>query len=97
MLHINMVLAKMRRELELLKRHLRILRLLEERGPLGIIKLSHITKIPANQVRYSLRVLQESSFLQPTTKGATINQRARKFIENLRIEKKKLSDGISKI
>lgn len=97
MLHINMILSKIKREAELLKRHFKMLRILEEKEPLGIVKLSHITKIPSQQVRYSLRVLQENDFLQPTTKGAKINQKARMFLKNLKIEKKKLSELINKI
>ena len=97
MLHISMVLLKVRGEIALLKRHLIILRLLGKKGPLGIIKLSHLIKISPSQVRYSLRVLQEYGLLQPTTKGAKVNQKAIGFINNLEVEKKKLSKLLAEI
>lgn len=91
-----MVLSKIKNELELLERHVKILRLLSEQ-PLGIVKLSYLIGVPAHQVRYSLRVLQQSGFLEPTTKGALINARAKKFLANLDAEKRNLAKKIGSI
>lgn len=84
-------------ELELLTRHMRILKAIYEKGPIGIIKLSKILNIPAHQVRYSMRILQQSGFLQPSTKGALLNQRAKTFIKGFETEKKMLIERLSKI
>lgn len=92
-----MVLSRVIYELGLLERHVKILRLLGVQGPLGIVKLSKLTGVPAHQVRYSLRVLQQSGFLEPTTKGALINARAKKFLADLGVEKKKLAKEIGSI
>ncbi len=97
MLHINMVIGKLNREIALVRRHIGILRILEDRGPLGILKLSHITRMNPAHVRYSLRVLQQSSFLEPTAKGAKINRKALSFIKNLKNEKTKLIALLNKI
>lgn len=97
MLHSSMVLMKIRTELGLLERHIKILRILEEKGPLGIVKLSYLTNTPPHQVRYSLRILQQSGFLQPTTKGAMLNSRARNFISGFEKEKKSLTKRIASI
>ncbi|MDI6720879.1 MAG: hypothetical protein QMD85_00710 [Candidatus Aenigmarchaeota archaeon] len=88
---------KFRLELELLERHIRILRILNEKGPLGIMKLSKIIRIPAHQVRYSLRILQQSGFLEPSTRGAVVNNKAKKFIVELEKEKKKIHDSIKRL
>ncbi len=97
MLHIIMVLVRVKLEIGLLGRHIKILRLLAERGPMGIVKLSHLTNIPAHRVRYSLRVLQQCGFLQPTTKGAKINQKAKNFLNDFEKEKNKLVEKIKKL
>ncbi len=90
-----MVLVRVSHELQLLARHMRILRLIAGSGPVGIVKLSKATCLPAHQVRYSLRVLQQSSFLQPTTKGAVLNSKARKFLAGFEEEKRKLAKSMS--
>ena len=92
-----MVLSRVKYELGLLGRHVKILRLLGEKGPLGIVKLSKLTGVPSHQVRYSLRVLQQSGFLEPTTKGAMINSKAKRFIAELENEKRKLAQTIAAI
>ncbi len=84
-------------ELMLAARHIRIARLLDEQGPLGIIKLSKMTQLPPQQVRYSLRVLQQRGFLEPTTKGAELNSKGYKFLKELDIEKKRLIEDINRL
>ncbi len=84
-------------ELNLLDRHVKVLKAILEKEPIGIIKLSKILNIPSHQVRYSMRVLQQSGFLIPSTKGALTNQKAKKFIKDFENEKVKLIDKINKI
>ena len=43
-------------ELDILKRHIHVLKTLKEKQPMGIIKLSELTKYPQHMVRYSLRI-----------------------------------------
>ena len=67
-------------ELELLERHIVILKVVIEKGPIGIMKMSEETGIPNHRVRYSLRVLEHENLIIPSTSGAVATDNAREFI-----------------
>jgi predicted transcriptional regulator len=52
------------------ERDLRILQAVIEHGPIGIVKLSEETGVPEHKVRYSLRMLENDEFIEPTPNGA---------------------------
>ena len=58
-------------EVEMLERHLRVLRLVMRQEPIGIVQLAEELSIPDHKVRYSLRVLEEEGLIEPTDRGAT--------------------------
>ena len=60
-----MVTEKVKRELEMLRRHLTILKYVVENEPIGILKLAEETGIPSHKVRYSLRVLEQEGSSPP--------------------------------
>ena len=70
-------------ELELLERHIRMLRTLRENEPMGIIRLSESLKIPQHKIRYSLRMLEKEGLIKPTPEGAICTAEAEKFIFDL--------------
>ena len=57
-------------ELDILKRHVHVLKTLQKNQPMGIIKLSEITKYPQHMVRYSLRILEQDGLVEPSPQGA---------------------------
>ncbi|UCH71759.1 MAG: ArsR family transcriptional regulator [Thermoplasmatales archaeon] len=57
-------------ELDILKRHINVLKTLQDNQPMGIIKLSELTKYPQHMVRYSLRILEQDGLVEPSPKGA---------------------------
>lgn len=69
-------------ELELLERHIIILKVVIQNGPIGIMKMSEETGIPNHRVRYSLRVLEQESLIIPSTSGAIATDKAREFIRS---------------
>ncbi len=71
-------------ELNLLERHLKILKLLEREGPIGIMRISQITEIPPHRVRYSLRVLETEGIITATPEGAKIIGNLNEFYKNLK-------------
>lgn len=79
-----------KRELALMRRHIGILRIIMKYEPIGILRLSKLTGISDQQVRYSMRILQQCGFLGPSTKGAITNEKAKLFIKNLNKEKTKI-------
>lgn len=52
------------------RRDLTILRAVIADGPIGIVKLSDRTEVPEHKVRYSLRMLENDGFIEPTPEGA---------------------------
>jgi len=79
-------------ELEILKRHVDILKTLEKHQPMGIIKLSELTNYPQHMVRYSLRILEQDGLIEPSSHGAVTTDNARRTINIL----KKTLDHINK-
>ncbi|RLA92256.1 MAG: hypothetical protein DRG69_09130 [Deltaproteobacteria bacterium] len=79
-------------ELEILRRHVDILKTLEKHQPIGIIKLSELTNYPQHMVRYSLRILEQDGLIEPSPHGAVTTDDVRKTINLL----KNTLDHISK-
>lgn len=89
-------------EVEMLDRHLLVLRLVIRNEPIGIVQMAEELSIPDHKVRYSLRVLEEEGLIEPTDQGATTTQdlggyvdRANGRIDDLqeRIAKTAMGDG----
>jgi predicted transcriptional regulator len=77
------MLSRIEDELELLERHIKILKLVIENEPIGIIKLSEISSMPQHKIRYSLRVLEQSGMVKPSQRGAVTTERAKRFLSEL--------------
>jgi len=76
-------------EINLLKRHIKVLKAVVEKEPVGIIRLSEITGYPQHMVRYSLHVLEQEGVIEPSPRGAVTTGKLKSVIESL---KKVLSD-----
>jgi predicted transcriptional regulator len=72
-----------RKEVELLSRHVQLLNVVRREGPIGIVRLSSVTGLPQHKVRYSLRILQEEDYIEPTTKGAAATPRTEQFLDHV--------------
>jgi len=79
-------------ELDILKRHVDVLRTLQKKQPMGIIKLSEITNYPQHMVRYSLRILEQDGLIEPSPKGAVTTDKVSVTLHTL----KETLDKISK-
>lgn len=78
-----MLTEKVAVELEMLKRHLIILKCVLENEPIGILKLADLTRIPAHKVRYSLRVLEQEGLIAASAPGAVTTEATAPFIKGL--------------
>jgi predicted transcriptional regulator len=67
-------------ELELLQRHAQILNIIVKNEPIGIIRLSNLSKFPQHKVRYSLRILEQEGLIEPSSDGAITTEKFKKFI-----------------
>ena len=79
-------------ELDILKRHVDVLKTLQKQQPMGIIKLSELTGYPQHMVRYSLRILEQDGLIEPSPQGAVTTEEVQKTMELL----KRTLDNISK-
>ncbi len=84
-------------ELDILKRHVDVLKTLREKQPMGIIKLSELTGYPQHMVRYSLRILEQDSLIEPSPQGAITTQEVGKTMELLKKTLKNMSKTAEEI
>ncbi len=91
------MLSKIEEELELLERHLDILKLVLENEPIGIIKLSEISRTPQHKIRYSLRLLEQNGMIKPSPRGAHTTDKAKDFLSKLPLILSQLVKKIEKL
>ncbi len=70
-------------EIELLERHISILKTVRDNQPIGLIRLSEMTDIPKHRVRYSLKLLEQQGIIIPTTDGATVSDGCDEFLQDI--------------
>jgi predicted transcriptional regulator len=78
-----MLISKIELELEMLERHLLILKYVIREEPIGIMKLAEMTGLPKHKVRYSLRVLEHEGLIGPSMHGAVSTEKTRQFVQTL--------------
>ena len=78
-------------ELDILKRHVDVLKTLRKNQPMGIIKLSEITNYPQHMVRYSLRILEQDGLVEPSPQGAVTTREVDKTLDTLKTTLEKIS------
>jgi predicted transcriptional regulator len=86
-------------EMDILKRHIHILKTVQKHQPMGIIKLSELTNYPQHMVRYSLRILEQDGLIEPSSQGAVTTDKVTKTMNTLKRilgEISKTADDIKK-
>ena len=71
------------KELELLERHIEVLRTVKDEGPIGIIRLSQVTGQPQHMIRYSLRTLEKDGVIRPSSSGAVVTDKVHETLGTL--------------
>lgn len=71
------------KEVDVLGRHLHVLKTVVANEPIGIVKTAEKLESPHQKVRYSLRMLEEADLIEPTMQGAVTTDRAESFVETL--------------
>jgi predicted transcriptional regulator len=51
--------------------------------PIGIVKMSNETGYAHHKIRYSLRVLEEESLIEPSSQGAITTDQTGAFVDDL--------------
>jgi predicted transcriptional regulator len=87
-------MEKLSSELELIERHVMMLRATKENEPIGIIRLSEILMIPKHKVRYSLRLLENEGLISPSNEGARVTEKYDEFMADVERSLKDLEKRI---
>jgi len=97
----NVLTSKLETEIDLLQRHVDILKLIAQNEPIGIIRLAELLKCPQHKVRYSLRILEQENLIEPSAGGAVTTKKAVEFnidlqtiLENMSINIKRIQDSL---
>jgi len=77
------MIDRLEKEVDMLERHLQVLRMVIENEPIGIVKMSNETGYPHHKVRYSLRVLEEENLIEPSSQGAITTEQTEDFVDDL--------------
>jgi Uncharacterized protein conserved in archaea len=77
------ITRKLTSEVELLRRHVLMLRITKENQPIGIIRLAEMMDLPKHKVRYSLRLLEEAGLIEPSTGGAKVTDGYDNFMKEI--------------
>jgi len=80
----SVLTSKIEGEMELLCRHVQMLKAIMDHEPIGIIRLSELLDIPQHKVRYSLRILEQEGLIQPSPDGAIITDKVQPFLDHLK-------------
>ena len=84
-------------EMELIKRHILMLKATKQNQPVGIIRLSEILDIPKHKVRYSLRLLERDGLITATQEGAVVTEKYEVFMKELSNRLDEIVDCINEI
>lgn len=90
------VIERIENEVEMLDRHLRVLRLVIRNEPTGIVQMAAELSIPDHKVRYSLRVLEEEGLIEPTDQGATTTENLEGYVDRANDRIDDLQERIAK-
>ena len=78
------LISKLENEVELLQRHIAMLRIIQQHEPIGIIRLAEMAGQPQHKIRYSLRILEHESLIRPSPEGAVVTERVKPFLRDLK-------------
>ncbi len=71
------------KEIDLLSRHIEVLKTVMDEGPIGIIRLSQVTGQPQHMIRYSLRTLEKDGIIRPSASGAVVTEKVHETLGTL--------------
>ena len=77
------MLEKLKGDIQLLDRHIGVMKAVMEHEPIGIVKLSLLMELPYHRIRYSLRVLEQMGYIQASPAGAVTTNQARRLLSNI--------------
>ena len=77
------MIGKLEKEVDMLERHMNVLKTVIANEPIGIVKMSTELGYPHHKVRYSLRKLEDANLVEPTEQGAVTTNKTEMFVDTL--------------
>jgi predicted transcriptional regulator len=77
------MIDRLEKEVDMLRRHLEVLGMVIDSEPIGIVKMSNQIGYAHHKIRYSLRVLEEESLIEPSSQGAITTDQTSPFVDDL--------------
>ena len=77
------MIDRLEKEADMLRRPLDVLGMVVDNEPIGIVKMSNETGYAHHKIRYSLRVLEEESLIEPSSQGAITTDQTSAFVDEL--------------
>jgi predicted transcriptional regulator len=93
----SILTSKIESEIELLERHVTMLKAIMEHEPIGIIRLSEQLNVPQHKVRYSLRILEQEGLIAPSPEGAITTEKLPLFFNDLRTILTSMDETVNKL
>ena len=78
------LIAMIKNNIDLVNRHITVLKTLQSKQPMGITELSEIAGYPKHKIRYSLQVLEQEGLIEPTIKGAVTTENVDDILQRLK-------------
>lgn len=80
----SVLTSKIEAEIDLLQRHVAMLKAIMDNEPIGIIRLAEMLDYPQHKVRYSLRILEQEGLIEPSPDGAVTTDKIQDFLDHLK-------------
>ena len=93
----SVLTSKIESEIELLERHVTMLKAIMEHEPIGIIRLSELLNVPQHKVRYSLRILEQEGLIAPSSEGAVTTEKLQQFFVDLKAILTSMDETVNKL
>ncbi len=94
MSEMKSITDKIDSDVELLMRHIEMLKVIRTEQPVGIIKLSELLDIPKHKIRYSLRLLEKDGAIIPSQDGARTTDNYEEYMANIESYLKDLAERV---
>lgn len=91
------MIERLETEVNMLERHVQVLRCVLSNEPIGMINLAKKTGYPQHKVRYSLRVLENAGLVTPTPRGAIMTEQADDYIQTYTQQLEKVTAQLTSI
>jgi predicted transcriptional regulator len=89
--------AMVKNNIDLVNRHITVLKALQRKQPMGIAELSEIAGYSKHKIRYSFKVLEQEGLIEPSIQGAVTTENVDDIIKRLKNSIHEVSTAYSEL